>query len=128
MAGKRGVAVPRPVKNTEYEIIFGSTSVQRGWTDLRAIARNALADAFDYVTVNPTKYDHDRCYQLRGDLSTVVVAGDSLPQWQYKVTDGARLWYAVAAPNVKTRTPGRVYITKAASGHPNETDSKKNFR
>ena len=128
MAGKRGVAVSRPIKGTEYEIFFGNTAAQRGWTDLKSFAKNALVDAYDYLTAHPTKYDPDRCYQLRGDLSTVLVDGTALPQWQYKVTDGARLWYAVDKPNAKAKNPGRVYITKAATGHPNETDSKKNFR
>jgi hypothetical protein len=82
----------------------------------------------DYLTAHPGQYDPDRCYQLRGDLSTVLVDGVVLPQWQYKVTDGARLWYAVDEPNAKAKKPGRVVITKAATGHPNETDSKKNFR
>jgi hypothetical protein len=128
MAGKRVVAVPRPIKGTEYEIFLGNTAAERGWTDLKAFAKNALVDAYDYLTAHPTKYDPDRCYQLRGDLSTVLVDGVVLAQWQYKVTDGARLWYAVDEPNPKAKKPGRVYITKAATGHPNETDSKKNFR
>jgi hypothetical protein len=34
MAGKRGTAVVRPVKGTEYEIFFGNTAAERGWTDL----------------------------------------------------------------------------------------------
>lgn len=128
MAGKRGSAVPRPIKGTEYEIFFGNAAAQRGWTDLKAVAKNALADAHDYLTAHPAKYDPARCYELRGDLSTVSVDGVVLPQWQYKVTDGARLWYAIDEPNVKTKKLGRVYITNAVTGHPNETDSSKTFR
>ena len=128
MAGKRNVPVPRPIKGAEYEIFFGNTAAERGWTDVKASAKNALADAHDYLTAHPGQYDPDRCYQLRGDLSTALVDGVVLPQWQYKVTDGARLWYAVDEPNAKAKKPGRVVITKAATGHPNETDSKKNFR
>jgi hypothetical protein len=128
MTGKRGSLVPRPVKGSEYEIIFGSSVAQRGWSDLTAAAKNALADAYDYLTAHPTLYDADRCYQLRGDLSTVVVDGIVLPQWQYKVSNGARLWFAVEEPAAKSKKPGRVFIVKAATGHPNETDSKKNFR
>ncbi|GAA0992356.1 hypothetical protein [Subtercola frigoramans] len=128
MAGRREVAVQRPIKASEHEIFFGSVAAERGWMDVKSNAKNALADAFDYLTVHPAQYDPDRCYQLRGDLSTVVVDGVSLPQWQYKVTDGARLWYAVDEPNMKSKKPGRVIITRASAGHPNETDSKKNFR
>lgn len=120
MAGKRDTPVPRPVKGIEYEIFFGSAAAQRGWTDLEVSAKNALADAFEYLTTHPAKYDPDRCYQLRGDLATVLVDGVALPQWQYKVTDGARLWYAIDEPNAKARKPGRVCVTKAATSHPNE--------
>jgi hypothetical protein len=128
MAGKRGTSVPRPAKVIEYEIIFGSNAAQRGWTDLRATAKNALTDAWDYLTAHPTRYDADRCYRLKGDLGETVIDGTRLPQWQYKISDGARLWYAVAEPDGKAERPGRVYITNSAPGHPNETDSKKNFR
>ena len=129
MAAKRGAAVPRPTKSTEYEIIFGNVAAERGWTDLKATAKNALADAFDYLTAHPTR-DADRCYQLRGDLGTVLVNGVALPQWQYKVTNGARIWYAVEeyGSGAKAKSADRVAITSAVAGHPNETDSSKNFR
>lgn len=131
MAAKRknrGDVVPRPIKATEYEIYFASTGAERGWTDLKATAKNALADAYDHLTANPTLYNPDRCYQLRGDLASVLIGGQALPQWQYKGTDGARIWFAVKEPDGKTKSPGLVYITNAVTGHPNETDSKKNFR
>jgi hypothetical protein len=130
VVGKRGAAVPRPTKASEYEIFFGNTAAERGWTDLKATAKNALADAYDYLTAHPALYDADRCYQLRGDLGTVLINGVALPQWQYKVTDGARIWYAVDEPGntAKLKKPGRVVITNAVTGHPNETDSNKNFR
>lgn len=128
MGKPRSVPVPRPTKSSEYEIFFGNSAAERGWMDLKASAKNALADAYDYLVAHPARYDPDRCYQLRGDLGTVMVGAVALPQWQYKVTDGARLWYAVDAANAKSKKPGRVYITRAAPGHPNETDSKKNFR
>ena len=129
MAGKRGAAVPRPTKNIEYEIVFGGAGAERGWTDLKATAKNALVDAYDYLVAHPTR-ESDRCYQLRGDLGTVVVNGVKLPQWQYKVTNGGRLWYAVElyAKEGKPRSAGRVIITSASPGHPKETDSSKNFR
>jgi len=128
MAGKREAAVARPTKLTEYELFFADAAAQRGWVDLRATAKNALADAWDYLTEHPTKFDANRCYQLRGDSATALIDGIPLPHWQYKITNGGRLWYAVDEPSPKTKTPGRVIITRAATGHPNETDSAKNFR
>ncbi|MCY7403172.1 MAG: hypothetical protein LH475_00810 [Cryobacterium sp.] len=128
MAGKRGALVPRPVKITEYEIVFSSAQAERGWTDLKTVGRNALADAYDYLTAHPALYDAAHCYQLKGDLEGVLVDGVALPQWQYKVTNGARIWYVVDEPNAKAKKLGRVIITNAVTGHPDETDSKKNFR
>jgi hypothetical protein len=42
-------AVGRPTKRAEYELAFGSRAAERGWGDLRAQARNALAGAWDYL-------------------------------------------------------------------------------
>lgn len=128
MAGKRGAAVPRPPKASEYEIVFGSSEAERGRRDLKAIAKNALADAWDYLTAHPARYDAARCYRLRGDASAIDLDGRRLPQWQYKITSGARLWYAIDEPAPQSKKNGRVIITRASPGHPNETDSAKNFR
>ncbi|MCT1396654.1 hypothetical protein M4D51_13060 [Microbacterium sp. p3-SID338] len=113
---------------SEYEIVFGGVAAERGWRDLKATAKNALADAWDYLTVHPTQFDSSRCYQLKGNLATVVVDGKVLPVWQYKVTDGARLRYAVDEPNPKTKKQGRVILLEASPSHPNDTDPSKNFR
>ncbi|WP_223622466.1 hypothetical protein [Microbacterium sp. EST19A] len=128
MAGKRGSAVPRPTKGSECEIVFGDNAAERGWRDLGATARNALVDAWDYLTVHPTRFDSSRCYQLKGNLATAVVDGKTLPVWQYKVTDGARLRYAVDEPDPKAKKRGRVILLEASPSHPNDTDSSKNFR
>ena len=49
------------------------------WTDLKATAKNALADADNYLTAHPTRYNPDRCYQLRADLVSVLIDGQALP-------------------------------------------------
>ncbi len=54
--------------------------------------------------------------------------GKVLPVCQYKVTDGARLRYAVGEPDAKTKKQGRVILLEASPSHPNDTDSSKNFR
>ena len=68
MASKRNSrtdVVPRPTKNAEYEIRFGDLRAEKGWVDLKATAKNALADAYDYLTVHPTQHDANRCYQSK---------------------------------------------------------------
>ena len=41
----REAAVPRPIKKNEYTIVFASKQAQKGWIDVAATKRNALADA-----------------------------------------------------------------------------------
>jgi hypothetical protein len=36
--------VERPTKKNEFEIVYGSRGAEKGWQDLRATTRNALAD------------------------------------------------------------------------------------
>ena len=44
-----------------------------------------------------------------------MINGELLEQWQYKISNGGRVWYAI---DDKTRV---VWITKASASHPNET-------
>ena len=41
--------VARPIKKTEYEILFASREAQRGWRDLVATQRTHMADAWDFL-------------------------------------------------------------------------------
>lgn len=124
----RGSNVPRPQKAAEYDIVYGNNSAQKGWNDLKATSRNALVDAWDYLTRHPDQYDENRCYQFKGELSTITANGTELPQWQYKVTNGARIRYAIQTSQKGSKGPRQVILIRVDSGHPNDTDSQKNFR
>ncbi|WP_431954250.1 hypothetical protein [Nocardia lijiangensis] len=63
----RGRDVPRPVKRTEYEIVFITSEAQKGWTDCLAAARNAMVDAWDLLTREP-EVRSARLYPLKGEL------------------------------------------------------------
>lgn len=41
---KRGEAVPRPTKKTEYQLVFCSREAVKGWQDCLAAVRNAVVD------------------------------------------------------------------------------------
>lgn len=73
MAKGKG-SVPRPVKKTEYTIQFATQQAQKGWTDLVGTTRNAIVDAWDFLTRTPMA-SSDRNHQLKGELATVAVAG-----------------------------------------------------
>lgn len=50
----------------------------------------------------------------------IVKVGDTpLEQWQYEVTGGGRIWYAI---DDDART---LWITRAGAGHPKQTDTHR---
>ena len=57
-----------------------------------------------------------RHHQLKGELSTDTHGGKVLPQWQYEVTGGGRIWYLV---DHETRI---CWLKLASTGHPKATE------
>lgn len=112
MSGKRGDPVERP---DPWEFVFGDLKAAKGWETLRRAAPGPLDHAWMAITSDPTRTD-GRQHQLKGNLGTGTVEGVSLPQWQYEVTGGGRLWYLVDAKN------RRLYLSHAGTGHPKATD------
>ena len=58
----------------------------------------------------------NRQHRLQGDLATRKIGGVELPQWQYEVTGGGRIWYC---PDASKKV---VHLTWAGTGHPKATD------
>lgn len=112
--------VPRPFRRSEHRIRFATREAQRGWTDLVATARNAAADAWEFLVASPTDRS-DRCYPLKGDLGLVTIDGHEHVRWQYKPTSGGRIWYVVVPTPKGSREPGVVWLERVTTGHPNET-------
>jgi hypothetical protein len=120
------MSVARPVKRNEFQIVFITREAEKGWTDCLAAARNAVTDAWDRLTAAPTSED-ERCYRLRADLATGVYNGVAYERYQYKITDGGRLWYFVEV-TPKGKFAGTVMLERCTTGHPNESDGAKNYR
>ena len=59
---------------------------------------------------------HDRQHRLRGDLAVHRHNGRDLEQWEYEVTSGGRVRYAIDDGN---RT---VWLVHASPRHPKDTD------
>ena len=57
-----------------------------------------------------------RHHRLKGDLASVQVKGVVREQWQYEVTGGNRIWYAIDDASTT------LWITQAGPGHPRKTD------
>jgi hypothetical protein len=111
----RRARVERPTKKNEYELRFGSASAEKGWNDLKATMRNALADSWDFLTRTPTLHDASKNHPLRGELGTVRRDGVDHVRWQHKPTaqGDARIWFYVE---------GQVVIIEAVhTRHPNAT-------
>lgn len=120
---KRESPVPRPLKRTEWEIVFATREAQKGWIDLLATARNATTDAWNTLTCEPLT-ETPRLYQLKGEYAYLVRDGRTYARYQYKVTDGGRIWFYVepTPKGSKTKTAGRVFLERCDPAHPKETE------
>lgn len=112
MAREKKVA--RPTKRSEYSIEFATVQARRGWTDLCATTRNALADAWDFLTHTP-QVETPSNYRLRGQLRTITRDGKAHDRWQHKPTlkGDARIWFYVDGQTV--------YLEQVHTHHPNAT-------
>ena len=113
---KRGELVARPAKKDEYAIYFITTAAAKGWSDALSQFRNAMSDAWDTFTVAPKDVDGQRTYVLKYELQRGTYAGKTYQRYQYKVSDGARIWY-FADDDLK-----RVFLEAVHVGHPKETE------
>ena len=74
-------------------------------------------EAWVVLTERPTRPENpSRQHRLRGQLAERLVGGRSLPQWQYEVTAGGRIWYC---PDDLRRV---VWVVAASTSHPNATE------
>lgn len=71
--------------------------------------------AWERITEDPRDRT-DRQHPLKGSLSTRLINGEDMGQWQYEVTAGGRIWYCV---DDRQRT---VWMTHAGPGHPKQTE------
>lgn|SRR5690625_1199324 len=106
--------VKRPTKRSEFTIIIASREAEKGWQDLKATHRNALADTWDFLTKTPLNTT-PKNYPLKGKLKEVSRGGVTYERWQHKPTlgGGARIWFYVKGQ--------KVYLEQVHTSHPNQT-------
>jgi hypothetical protein len=112
---KRGDRAAPPPGPGEWDVRFGTTEAANGWDVLCKHASGALRTAWALLRSNPRPPIDSRHAPLKHDLATKTVQGHVCEQWQYEVTGGGRIWYAV---DDDRRT---VWITVARIGHPPQT-------
>jgi hypothetical protein len=114
---KRGDRVAAPPVADEWDLRFGSNPAASGWEELcRTVAGNARR-CFEDLRASPTpRPESGRQHRLKHEYKERSFGGKILPQWQYEVTGGGRVWYLV---DDHKRI---IWITYAGTGHPKATD------
>ncbi|MCP2317258.1 hypothetical protein APR12_002604 [Nocardia amikacinitolerans] len=114
---RKGDEVPRP---RPWRVVVHNLNAARGWSELLAQAPGNLDRAWTDITSDPRSVANPaRQHRLKYDLGSVKVGGAVLDQWQYEITGGGRIWYAIDDEN---RT---LYLTLAGTGHPRQTDRRR---
>ncbi len=115
---RRGDRAAPPARRGEWKLIFHDNSAAQGWEDLCAAAPGPMFDVWAHLVRDPRDRatNPGRVSRLQGQMSTRDVKGVMLEQWQHEVTGGGRVWYC---PEDAKKA---VHITRAAVGHPKETE------
>ncbi|HEX6469855.1 MAG TPA: hypothetical protein VF069_12225 [Streptosporangiaceae bacterium] len=117
MSPARGDALPPP---SIWEVRAYDRRSAEGWAHLARQAPGNLRRAWFAITDDPRGTSEPaRQHRLKGRLSTVLVKGASLEQWQYEVTSGGRIWYAI------DDAAATLWVTLAGTGHPRQTDRRR---
>lgn len=111
----RGDSVLRP-NPWNFFVLDRQTSI--GWRNLVAQTPSAADRAWVDITSDPFR-TVSRQHQLSGENAHRRFNDKFLPQWQYEVTSGGRIWYLI---DEERRT---LIMTYAGTGHPKATDTRR---
>ncbi len=111
----RGAEIPRP---RPWTVRAADRQAYQGWQRLLTVVPDNLDRAWVALTSDPRQIDQ-RQHPLKGALGVVKVGGATIEQWQYEITGGGRIWYAI---DDDART---LWITRAGAGHPKQTDTHR---
>lgn len=117
MPAERGDRVAPPARPAGWEARFATSEAAKGWEELCRVARANTWEAWVVLTERPVQPENSsRQHCLRGQLAERVIGGRTLPQWQYEVTAGGRIWYC---PDAENRI---VWVVAASPSHPKATE------
>ena len=114
MPRRRDRAAPPPRKGG-WDCRFANNTAAKSWEQFSATAPNNIRAAWEHITGDPRRWGK-RQQPLQGRLATATANGIELPQWQYEVTGGGRIWYCID-DDKKT-----VWLTAVHTGHPKATE------
>jgi hypothetical protein len=112
---RRGENIPRP---RPWEVRAADLRAGKGWDELVSQHTEAADRAWVAITSDPRRVDH-RQHRLKGTLGSVAVAGRTLEQWQFEVTSGGRIWYAIDDDR------RILWVTHAGTAHPKRTEKPR---
>ncbi|MEV0306052.1 hypothetical protein [Nonomuraea fuscirosea] len=110
----RGEEIRRP---TGWIVRAASAKAWKAWRELRSQVPGNCDRCWLDLTDDPRRVD-DRQHPLSGSLGTVKHDNRNLEQWQYEVTSGGRIWYAI------DDTETTIWLTKVAAGHPKASERR----
>jgi hypothetical protein len=111
---RRGDRVTVPPPEGQWDVRFATSDAVTGWEEL---CRHALANTrrcLETLRADPRSGAGQE--RLRGDLATHRHNGRDLEQWEYEVTSGGRVRYAI---DDQARV---VWLVYASPRHPKDTD------
>jgi len=112
---KRGEQVPPPPVGPEFDVRY-ATKEALGFPELAKQFPGNAAEMVGRLKAAPlTRSDVQK--PLKGRLASRSIAGVVLPQWQYDLSGGSRVWYCVD-------TEGRVVWLTYAGRHPSATTTQ----
>jgi hypothetical protein len=119
MPAKRGDRVAPPARPDGWEARFATSEAAKGWEELCRAAQANTWEAWVVLTERPTQPENpSRQHRLRGQLAERQISGRTLPQWQYEVTAGGRIWYCPDGQRrAATGRVGRRGESVASEGH-----------
>jgi hypothetical protein len=114
---KRGDRVTPPPQPGGWDVRFDNNDAAKGWEEFCQVARANTWEAWIVLSERPTKPENPaRQHRMKSALSTQVIRGRTLEQWQYEVTSGGRIWYC---PDPERRI---VWVVDARTRHPKATE------
>lgn len=116
MSAHRGEDLKPPSK---WQVRAYDRRAALGWQQLAGQAPANLRRAWFAMTDDPRSgADPGRQHRLKGTLGATRVNGSACEQWQYEVTAGGRVWYAIDDAAFV------LWITYAGTAHPRQTDRR----
>ena len=91
---------------------FATRQAESGWTDLCATTRNAMVEAWDFLTKTPAEKSETN-HQMRAELAIVMRDGIAHERWQHELPGGARIWFYIEEQVV--------WLVDVHTRHPNQT-------